>query len=146
VLGLPASLAWLGWVGGIVALVFFFAVSLWAALMLTEVYMVRAWGLHACCCCCWYCYCCFSIVQGYVIVCWLYVQPGTPRRKPCLKAMSLVALRSMDSHVHIDAYRSPTTSILVPLVKHTHPTFVLFSSQVNGRRHTRYKYAGECNL
>jgi amino acid permease len=40
-LGLPASLAWLGWVGGIVALVFFFAVSLWAALMLTDVYMVR---------------------------------------------------------------------------------------------------------
>jgi amino acid permease len=44
VLGLPASLAWLGWVGGIVALVFFFAVSLWAALMLTEVYMVRGSG------------------------------------------------------------------------------------------------------
>jgi amino acid permease len=42
VLGLPASLAWLGWVGGLLALVFFFAVSLWAALMLTEVYMVRS--------------------------------------------------------------------------------------------------------
>ncbi|WIA38321.1 hypothetical protein OEZ86_001658 [Tetradesmus obliquus] len=41
VLGLPASLAWLGWVGGIVSLVFFFAVSLWAALMLTDVYMVN---------------------------------------------------------------------------------------------------------
>jgi Transmembrane amino acid transporter protein len=41
VLGLPSSLAWLGWIGGIIALVFFYAVSLWAAIMLTEVYCVN---------------------------------------------------------------------------------------------------------
>jgi hypothetical protein len=41
VLGLPESLAWLGWIAGLVALTAFFAVSLWAAMMLTEVYMVR---------------------------------------------------------------------------------------------------------
>lgn len=40
-LGLPSSLAWLGWVGGLLALVVFFGISLWCALMLTEVYMVR---------------------------------------------------------------------------------------------------------
>lgn len=39
-LGLPSSVAWLGWIGGPVALVVFFLFSLWAALMLTEVYMV----------------------------------------------------------------------------------------------------------
>jgi amino acid permease len=40
VLGLPASLSWLGWAAGLFALVLFFAISLWCALMLTEVYKV----------------------------------------------------------------------------------------------------------
>lgn len=40
VLGLPSSLAWLGWIAGMVALVFFFGVALWCSLMLTQVYNV----------------------------------------------------------------------------------------------------------
>lgn len=40
VLGLPSSLAWLGWVGGLLALLLF-VISLWCALMLTDVYIVR---------------------------------------------------------------------------------------------------------
>eukprot|EP00878_Enallax_costatus_P023871 GHUV01025427.1.p1 GENE.GHUV01025427.1~~GHUV01025427.1.p1 ORF type:complete len:156 (+),score=38.65 GHUV01025427.1:187-654(+) len=41
VLGLPSSVAWLGWIAGPLALVVFFVFSLWAAIMLTEVYMVN---------------------------------------------------------------------------------------------------------
>lgn len=90
-LGLPSSMAWLGWVGGLLALLLFFVISLWCALMLTDVYMVR-----------------LLLVRDEPGAC---VDPG--RRSRSLKA-------------------SCDTCMLVVLS--------LFR-QVNGRRHTRYKFA-----
>jgi amino acid permease len=36
VLGLPNAVAWLGWVGGVLSLVVFYAVTLWACLMVSK--------------------------------------------------------------------------------------------------------------
>lgn len=36
VLGLPYAMSWLGWVGGIITLLLFFAITLWSSLLLTE--------------------------------------------------------------------------------------------------------------
>lgn len=40
VLSLPAAMSWLGWVGGLVSLLLFYAISLWCSLMLAAVYKV----------------------------------------------------------------------------------------------------------
>ncbi|KAI3430592.1 hypothetical protein D9Q98_005185 [Chlorella vulgaris] len=40
VLGLPNSLAWLGWVAGPLCLILFFAVSLWSSILLSRLYCV----------------------------------------------------------------------------------------------------------
>lgn len=41
VLSLPSAMSWLGWVGGMLSLVLFYAISLWCSLMLTAVYKVN---------------------------------------------------------------------------------------------------------
>ena len=41
VLGLPNSVAWLGWIAGPTLLVFFFLVSIWSSRMLADVYCVN---------------------------------------------------------------------------------------------------------
>jgi amino acid permease len=41
VLGLPHSMAWLGWVGGVLALVAFYVITLWCMWMLADVYEVK---------------------------------------------------------------------------------------------------------
>lgn len=40
-LSLPSAMSWLGWVGGIISLLLFYAISLWCSLMLTAVYKVN---------------------------------------------------------------------------------------------------------
>ena len=41
VLGLPNALAWLGWVGGVVAVLLFYLVSVWLGVLLSEVYHAK---------------------------------------------------------------------------------------------------------
>lgn len=40
-LSLPSAMSWLGWVGGLLALLLFYGISLWCSLMLTSVYKVN---------------------------------------------------------------------------------------------------------
>lgn len=40
VLGLPSSVAWLGWVAGPICLCVFFAISLWSSHLLAQLYRI----------------------------------------------------------------------------------------------------------
>jgi amino acid permease len=41
VLGLPNAVAWLGWVGGVAAVLLFYAISVWLGILLSEVYHAK---------------------------------------------------------------------------------------------------------
>jgi hypothetical protein len=48
VLGLPNSVAWLGWVAGPIAIIAFFSISLWSSVMLAGMYRIGAAVRHGC--------------------------------------------------------------------------------------------------